>query len=248
MGNTLAGKTATKALPIILTVASTVGVAATAYMFARAGMKAERKIAHEVRTNEEYENRYPSYQETVEMTWMEYLIPTSIGIATVVCIISTNVLNMKSQATLMGAYALGERTWAKYRSNVAEMIGLDNEGIIRAETVKDVASETIVPSKIYGDGDTVYLDVFSGQMFRSDEQTIRKAQEHANERAEEEGFVSLNYFYDRIGARTTQIGELMGWSDGFPLDICLTPVQFEDGSHGFGIDYARQPFWGYHEV
>lgn len=248
MGNHLAGKTATKALPIILTVASTVGLAATAFMFARAGMKAERTIQHEVRVNEEYDDRYPSYREVAEMTWSEYLIPTSIGIATVVCIISTNVLNMKSQATLMGAYALGERTWAKYRANVAEMIGLDNESMIRAETVKDVASETVIPDKVYGEGDTLYLDVFSGQMFRSDEQTIRKAQEHANERAEEEGFVSLNYFYDRIGARTTQIGELMGWTDGFPLDIVLTPVQFEDGTNGFGIDYERQPFWGYHEV
>jgi hypothetical protein len=211
-------------------------------------MKAERKIQHEVRVNEEYEDRYPSYRETAEMTWMEYLVPTSVGIATVVCLISTNVLNMKSQATLMGAYALGERTWAKYRSKVQEMVGFDNEKIIRTEVVKDVAAETKVPSHIHGGGDTVYYDVFSGQMFRSDEATILKAQEHTNERAEEDGFATLNYFYDRIGARTTQLGELVGWSDGIPLDVVLTPVEFEDGVSGYGLDYVRYPFWGYHEV
>lgn len=247
MNNHLARK-ATKALPIILTVASTVGVVATAYLFARAGVKAERIIQHEVRTNEEFEDRYPTYRETAEMTWMEYLIPTSVGIATVVCLISTNVLNAKNQATLMGAYALGERTWAKYRHKVAEMVGVENEGVIRAETVKDVASERRVPGSIYGDGDVVYLDVFSGQLFLSDEKTIYQAMTRANERAEEEGFVTLNYFYDQIGARTTQLGELVGWSDGIPLDIVLTPVKFEDGTEGFGLDYARQPFWGYHEV
>jgi hypothetical protein len=235
-------------VPTILTVVSTIGVVATAYLFARAGMKAERKVQHEVRTNEEYVDRYPTYTEMAEYTWMEYVIPTSVGIATIVCLISANVLNMKSQATLMGAYALGERTWAKYRENVLEMIGLDNEKLIRAETVKDVASDTPVPSKLYGEGDTVYLDVFSGQMFRSDEKTIYEAMTLTNEVAEENGFVSLNFFYDRIGARTTQIGELMGWSDGIPLEVMLTPVQFEDGSNGYGLDYVRYPFWGYHEV
>lgn len=248
MSNHLAGKTAKKAVPILLTIASSVGVAATAFLFARAGMKAERKIQHEVRTNEEYENRYPTYAETAEMTWMEYVIPGSVAIATVVCVVSTNVLNLQSQATLIGAYALGERTWAKYRNQVTEMIGVDNESIIRAETVRNVASERKVPDVIHGGGDTVYLDIFSGQMFRSDEATIRKAQENANARAEEEGFVTLNYFYDQIGARTTQLGEYAGWSDGFDLDIVLTPVTFENGTEGYGLDYTRPPFWGYHEV
>lgn len=248
MGNNLVDKSTTKALPILLTIASSVGVAATAFLFARAGMKAERKIQHEVRVNEEYEDRYPSYRETAEMTWMEYLVPTSVGIATVVCLISTNVLNMKSQATLMGAYALGERTWAKYRSKVQEMVGFDNEKVIRTEVVKDVAAETKVPSHIHGGGDTVYYDVFSGQMFRSDEATILKAQENANARADEDGFVRLNYFYDQIGARTSELGEHMGWMEEHYLDITLTPVTFEDGTEGFGLDYGKYPTWGYPEV
>lgn len=247
MSNHLAGRTAKKGLPIFLTIFSSIGVAATAYLFARAGMKAERKIQHEVRVNEEYENRYPTYVETAEITWMEYLIPTSVGIATIVCLVSTNVLNMKSQATLMGAYALGERTWAKYRSKVAEMVGVDNERLIRSETVKDVAAEVKAPIDIHGEGDTIYFDVFSGQIFRSDEKTIFKAQEETNQKAEEDGFANLNYFYDRIGARTTQLGELVGWSDGIPLDIVFTEVFFEDGTRGYGLDYARYPFWGYHE-
>lgn len=252
MSNHLAGKTVKKALPIILTTLSGVGVAATAFLFARAGMKAERKIQHEVRVNEEYEDRYPTYTETINIVWPEFLIPTSVAIATTICIVSTNVLNIQNQATLMGAYALGERTWAKYRGKVAEMVGFENEGLIRAETIKDVAQETKVPNVIHGDGDTVYMEVFSGQLFRSDEETLYKAQENANERAEEVGFVSLNYFYDQIGARTTEIGEYFGWNDswghGAHVDIVLTPITFEDGTEGFGLDYVRYPSWGYHEV
>lgn len=244
----LAGRRATKALPIVLTIVSSIGVIATATLFARAGMKAERKVAREVRTNEEYENRYPTYREVAEITWMEYLIPTSVGIATIICLASTNVLNMKSQATLMGAYALGERTWAKYRDQVAEMVGFENEKIIRTEVIKDVAAETKVPSHIHGEGDTIYYDVFSGQMFRSDEVTILKAQENTNARAMEDGFVRLNYFYDQIGARTSEIGEHMGWMEEHYLDLTLTPVTFEDGTEGFGIDYGKYPTWGYPEV
>jgi hypothetical protein len=234
-------------MPTIMAIISTAGVAGTAYLFARAGMKAERAVQHETRVNEEYENRYPTYLETAEITWHEYLIPASVGVATVVCIVSSNVLNLQNQATLMGAYALGERTWAKYRNKVAEMVGFDAEGLIRQETVRDVAQTTKVAKEVDPNG-VIFMDVFSGQMFNSDEETIRKAMEHTNEKAEEDGFATLNYFYDRIGARTTQIGELMGWSDGLPLEIVLTPVTFEDGTEGFGLDYLRYPFMGYHEV
>lgn len=243
-----AARKASKHLPTVLTVISGVGLAATAYLFTRAGMKAERLMQHEVRVNEEYENRYPTYSETALITWQEYVVPASVGVATLICLASASVLNVKRQATLMGAYALGERTWAKYRNKVQEMVGFDNEKVIRSETVKDVAAERKMPSDIHGGGETVYLDVFSGQLFRSDETTIRRGQENANERAEEDGFVPLNYFYDQIGARTTMLGELVGWSDGLPLDIVLTPITFEDGTEGFGLDYARLPFWGYHEV
>ena len=247
MSSHLAEQSAKKLMPTILAVVSTAGVAGTAYLFARAGMKAERRIQHEIRVNEEYENRYPTYVETAEITWQEYLIPASVGVATVVCIVSSNILNMQNQATLMAAYALGERTWAKYRNKVAEMVGFESESVIRAETVKDVAKETPVTKSVDPNGQ-MFMDVFSGQMFNSDEETIRKAQEQTNQKAEEDGFVSLNYFYDRIGARTTMLGEFMGWADGFPLDIILTPVWFEDGTEGFGLDYARPPFMGYHEV
>lgn len=251
MGTNLAGnaaKNASKFMPTLLTVVSGVGLAGTAFLFARAGMKAERRIQHEVRVNEEYEDRYPSYKETAYIVWPEYLIPASVGVATLVCLVSTNVLNARNQATLMGAYALGERTWAKYRGKVADVIGFDNEQMIRTEVVRESAAETKVPSVIHGDGDTVYYDVFSGQMFRSDEATLLKAQENTNAIADEDGFVRLNYFYDQIGARTSEIGEHMGWMDGHYLDIVLTPVTFEDGTEGFGIDYSKYPTWGYPEV
>jgi hypothetical protein len=236
--------------PTILTVLAGVGTVATAVLFARAGMQAERAVQHEVRVNEVYEHRYPTYTETAGITWHYYLIPSSIAIATGVSFICANALNQNRQAALIGAYAIAERTWAQYRDKVQEMAGVHGESIIRTETVKDMAQNTVVDPRFFGrehDGD-LYLDIFSGQQFISDEQSIRKAMDDTNEKCEEDGFASLNYFHDRIGARTTQLGEIMGWSDGFPLDIIITEIQFEDGTKGFALDYARLPFMGYHEV
>lgn len=253
MGSNLAGDVAKKTsrhIPTLLTALSGVGLAATAVLFARAGIKAERRVQHEVRVNEEYEDRYPTYSETAFLVWPEYLIPTSVGVATLVCLISTNVLNVKNQATLMGMYALSERTWAKYRNKVAEMIGVENEQTVRTEVIKDVAAENKVGNDVQGEGDTIYMDVFSGQIFRSTEEKIDRGLEKAWQRAHEDGFVSLNYLYDQIGARTTEMGEYFGWDDGFghgaSLDITLTPVTFEDGTEGFGLDYKKTPVWGYH--
>jgi len=234
--------------PTILTVVSTIGVGATAFLFARAGMKAERAIQYEVRTNEEFEDRYPTYTEQAEYTWYYYVIPTSIAIATVTAVVCANALNQNRQAALIGAYALAERTVSKYRGQISDLVGYDAATEVREDIIRDVAKETVINPDVFAKDGTVYLDVFSGQQFISDEPTIRKAMDHTNEKCEEDGFVSLNYFYDRIGARTTQLGEILGWSDGFPLDIILTEIKFEDGSEGFGLDYARMPFMGYHEI
>lgn len=229
-------------MPTILTALSVAGVAATAYLFHRAG----KQSTHDL------ENEAPDlrWDDKLLITWPNYLIPTSVGIATVVCMVSANVLNTQRQATLIGAYALAERTIAKYRGKVTEMLGVANEGVIREQVVKDVASETVVNPDVFArksDGQ-LYLDVFSGQQFFSDEESIHKAMDETNEKCEEDGFASLNYFYDRIGARTTQLGEILGWSDGLPLEVLLTPIVFEDGTAGFGLDYKRMPFMGYHEV
>lgn len=228
-------------MPTLLTALSVAGVVATAYLFQKAGKQSTKDL--------ESEDPEMRWDEKFMVVWPNYLIPTSIGIATVVCMISANVLNTQRQATLIGAYALAERTIAKYRGKVAEMLGLDNERVIREQIVKDVAKETVVSPEVYGTGEgVVYLDVFSGQQFFSDDEAIRRAMDDTNAKCEEDGFASMNYFYDRIGARTTQLGELLGWSDGLPLEVVLTPVVFENGTEGFGLDYVRMPFMGYHEV
>jgi hypothetical protein len=241
-------------MPTILTALSVAGLAATAFMFHQAGVKSGKHLIDRNLRNTDvtgqyrYEDREYPAAERIQDNWPNYLIPTSIGIATVVCLVSTNVLNTKRQATLMAAYALGERTWSKYKDKVAELMGEEAESTVRSEVIKDMATSTSTGTIIHGDGDTVYLDSYTGQLFRSDEATILKAQEQTCEKAEEDGFVKLNYFFDRVGANMSDLGENVGWSDGFLPDITFTEVFFEDGTRGLGIDYGRVPFWGYHEV
>jgi hypothetical protein len=234
--------------PTILTVFSTAGVAATAYLFHRAGVKAERAVISEQFTNEIYEDYPMGVENRIQLTWHYYVIPLSVGIATVTCLISANVLNTQRQATLMGAYALAERTVAKYRDKVLEMVGADGEQVIREDIVRDVAAETPAAKVPLGAEGTLFLDIFSGQQFVSSEDDIVLAQQHVNELCETEGFASLNYFYDAIGARTTELGELVGWTDAFPMEVILSPITFEDGTKGYGLDYRRMPSMGYSEL
>lgn len=229
--------------PTILTVVAAGGVAATAYLFHQAGAKTaswrhEQEAARDIPV---------SLDETIQEKWYEYLVPTSIAAATIVCLASANVLNVRRQATLMGAVALVQQTLNRYQEKIREQVGGDVEHLLREEVIRDVAREHFPEVDPNAKGN-LFLDVFSGQQFYSDEQTIREAMDATNARCEEEGFASLNYFYDRCGGRTTQLGELMGWSDGFPLDIILTPVTFEDGTQGYGLDYVRMPSLGYFEV
>lgn len=242
------GKELNRHAPLILTGLGTAGIAATAYFFNRAGFRsAERIIHHEIMMGET--STQP--KEVVQLTWRNYILPTSIGMFTVACIITASAISTKRQTALLGAVALSERALSLYREKMEENLTPEVEKKVREQLAVDAIENTPLPDDGLVDipmNREIFLDKFTGQYFGSDVDIVREAMTKINEKTIEEGYASMNDFFALIGARRTDIGVIMGWTEDRMLDIDLFPLETKDGRPCIVIDYRRQPVMEYHRV
>lgn len=240
------GNVSKKHAPTILTALGVIGVGATSYLSARAGYRS----AEEIIRREVLGDHLLDAKEKVQVTWKNYIPPVSTGFATLAFLISSNVISVKRQAALIGAYALSERFLNVYKDKMIEVMGVDAEQQARAEIIRDQAQVT--STEKFGEipvDKSIFLDSLSGQYFLSDLEIIRKAMNDTNQKVIQEGYASMNYFYSLIGARRTQIGEVIGWNSDRLMDIVITHgLKTEDGEPCTGLDYNEMPTMEYHRV
>lgn len=241
------GKGINRHSPTILTVLAGAGIIVTAYLSAKAGYKS----AVEITTTELIEKRDLEPKEKLALVWKNYIPPLSIGMATLACVISSNVISVKRQTALVGAYAVSERVISAYKEKMIEQLGSEKAEEAQAEIVKETAEATSTNGEFTDipEHQSLFLDSLSGQYFVSDIHTVRKAMNDVNQKCIQEGYASMNYFYSLIGARRTQIGEVIGWNVDRMLDLVITEnLATEDGKICTGLDYRRQPTMEYHRV
>lgn len=240
------GKELNRHAPTILTTLGVVGVAATAYLTAKATTRAIREIDAEFNTGEP-----APAKKVVAISWRYYVPAVSMGLATGACVIAANTISVKRQTALIGAYALSERALSAYREKMENEIGAAPERYTRGKIAQDaiennpLADDELVDIPLNKD---IFLDKFTGQYFGSDVETVREAMTEVNRKTLDEGYASMNYFFSLIGARRTDIGEVMGWTEDRMLDIDLFPLETKDGRVCIVIDYRRQPVMEYHRV
>ena len=104
---------------IILTVLGGAGVVATAVTAVKATPKAIKLI--EVYEEQKGENL--TMLEKVKVAGPNYIPAILIGVGTITCIFGANVLNKRTQASLMSAYALIDNSYKEYKKKVTELYG-----------------------------------------------------------------------------------------------------------------------------
>ena len=242
------GKELQRHAPTILTALGVAGVGATAVLANRAGYKsAENIVQHEAYYGE---SDPLTPRRKLEMIWRNYIPTVSMALATTAFIIASNTISVKRQSALIGAYALSERAISAYRDHAEEQLGKGPETKMREQQAqKEIDANPIedglVDIPINKD---IFLDKFTGQYFGSDLDTVKDALTEVNRKTLDEGYASMNYFFSLIGARRTDIGEIMGWTEDRMLDIDIFPLKTKDGRDCMVIDYRRQPIMEYHRV
>ena len=217
-------------VPTILSGLSIVGLIATTALAIKATPKAQKKIDKEIdRKNREalqlaikneQENlsqiRKLEPVETIKLVWRDYIPTIVVGLVTTVCIISTNVINQKSQARLMSAYGLLDQSYKKYRSAADRVFGDGADEKIISEVAKNQYISADGFAIYDGEDDSsekvLFYDSYSNRYFHATMAAVINAQYHINRNLTLRGDVSVNEFYKFLGIKGVDGGEEIGWN------------------------------------
>lgn len=182
--------------------------------------------------------------ETVKLVWKFY-IPTAVStVVSISSILGASYLSNRNSAALATMVSVSEAGAKLYREKVVETIGEKKEKQVRDEVAKENLRQTVNSGNkvvVIGTGDVLCFDQLSRQVFKSDMQTIRAAQNDFNRDMLDEMYLSLNRWYDMLDLKHIEYGDNVGWSKdrGF-LDLEFTS-ELIDGVPYLVLDLNNQP-------
>lgn len=191
-----------------------------------------------------------SKTEVIKLCWKFYVPSGTLAIMSIGCLVGSSVLSDKKQAALAAAYSLSESALRDYKNKVISQIGPEEEKKIRESIIKDKVSKIndIDESEIIytGQGDVICYDHWSDRLFRSDKESIRKAENDINRDLLSDGFVSLNDFYYYLNLRPTKAGDILGWDTRAEnISIEYTSILSPKGIPCLAISFVNFPYQGY---
>lgn len=196
-----------KNAPTILSCIGVVGVVATTVM----AVKATPKALSLIENAEEEKGEKLSKWEKINVAGPVYIPSVITGVATAACILGSNVISKRQQATLMSAYALLDSSYKEYRKKTDELYGEDVGKQIRGEIAKD--KYTGDESSLDNDKE-LYYDFYSGRYFESTPEAVLWAEYETNRSMFVNYAVGLNEFYELVGLEPLPEYESLGWSCG----------------------------------
>lgn len=228
----------------ILTVATAAGMITTTILAVKATPKALELIKAEedtrkiTKTTTLYANNQPYTTEVVEeapkltpleivkVAWKPYVPAIAMGILTLTCLFGMNYLNRKTQASLISAYAVLEKSYRQYREKCIEMYNTDTDIDIKQKIAKSNFYKNIEVE----DGKELFFDYTSMQYFESTMDEVKEALDTINETLSDSGFVYLNDFYELLGIPLVDYGYNLGWfSDIGTLKLDYEKTELDDG-------------------
>lgn len=241
--------------PAILTSIAVTGTLTTAVLAGKASFKAAALIAEAeselVPVGEEaIDRRGPlENKEKFELVWTLYIPTVGACLTTVMSIIAVNQIGSRRTAAMAAAYSVTEKAFGEYREKVVTKLGEKKEQAVRDEIAQDrVDANPPTPQQLIMVGDTEVLcyDQFSGRYFNSTMETIKQGQNDINFQIINEGYASLNDFYEAIGLEHLNVGDEFGWSTEKRLEVKISTVLSKDSRPCIAVDYYTSPFKDYY--
>ncbi len=206
-----------RAAPYILAGLSAIGVFATAFLSAKATVKAVDVVK---------KKELKEKEDIFKATWKFY-IPTALTtLATAACIIGGCTLSKKQQASILSAYALLNRNYKQYIDKVKELYGEEGHKkiieSIAAEKAKDIPNKQnpyidesffdFEPAMDDEEVQHLFYDSWAERYFTASMARVLKAEIRLNERVAHGLFVSVNDFYEYIGIEPLTGCDEIGWT------------------------------------
>lgn len=236
----------------ILTCIGAVGVVATTVSAVRVTPKAVKLL--EKATDEKGEEL--TKLEIISVAGPVYIPSLAIGISTIACIFSANVMNKRQQAALVSAYSMLDQSYKRYRKAANSVYGDDADSKIKAEIAKDMyisADGYYIhdPDMNSTSENCLFYDSYSQRYFESTMPAVLNAQYHLNRNFALRGYVTLNEYYEFLGIEKIDGGDELGWGfnlieDGIMwIDFGNHHITMDDGLECCIIDMMFDPTLNY---
>ena len=237
----------------VLTFIGAAGVVATAVTTAKQTPKALRLLKEA--SDEKGEEL--TFAEKATAMLPAYLPAIMTGSATILCIFGANILNKRSQASLVSAYGLLDQRFKDYQKKLIELYGQDAHEKIITELAAEKAENRYISSSYLGcKSCALYLDEnvgkpvlfyepVSDRYFEATVEQVMNAEYHLNRNFALAGAALLNEFYDFIGIEERPELDEMGWAptdEGeFWIEFNHVPKDLPDGRRCYIIDMPFEP-------
>ena len=231
----------------ILGILSSVGVIGTSVLVGYGTVKAYKK--HEI--FKETHDRNPTKKEIFIFSVKDFLPAALAGTGTIICILGGTTFNKQTQASIVSAYGLLDRSYKAYRKKIAEKYGKEADIDIYNSIAREYHNVSI-PHDESGPGQLLFYDEYSDRWFRRTMLEIADAEYHFNRNLALRGYANLNELYKFLGLEPTEYGEHVGWNlylgetdygyqwVDFEHQYCEEPVD-EPDSPSFYVLYILQP-------
>lgn len=227
----------------ILTCVGAAGVVATTVTAVKATPKALTLLEKAKQEKGEELTKF----ETVKIAGPAYIPSIVLGVSTLACIFGANVLNQRSQASLISGYALVGSAYKDYRKKVDELYGAEAGAQVRAGIAKDKYEEN--PIEVHGDN-RLYYDFYSGQYFEASPAFVKNAEYELNRKLMMDDCAYLNEWYYLLDLEPLEHGLNFGWSTCANSDMYWqTWVDFhhekvfmDDGLECIIISFSQEPY------
>ena len=174
------------------------------------------------------------------MIYAKIYAPPAIAIlATGACIVGAHSISVKRESSLLLAYEGTRQMYDRYRATVQDRLGPEEKEIANkaASMAEPVPRETI----IYGEGDCLFYDAYSGRYFKSTVNKIDRVVNELNYTLLREMCVSLNEFYAGIGLEGISLGDQLGWNEQRQIEVHYGSRVTEEGRACIVLDFVIEP-------
>lgn len=242
----------------ILTFLGGAGVIATSLMTAKAVPKA-MKLVNEA---EQEKGEELTKWEIIQVAGPTYIPSILTGASTLVCIFGANHLNKHTQASLTSAYALLDQTFKRYRKEIVDLYGEEEDEEIMTTITIEKADETYIHANYLGTScdlsvedqsseHKLFYEGYSNRFFESTIEQVMAAEYHTNRNYVLRGYAVLNELYEFLGLEDTEEGSVLGWApldDGmYWLDFNHKKAELKDGTEFYIIQMPFAPSVDYDE-
>lgn len=254
MNTAIIGRALRKAAPTIVTIATALGVCATAYFSAKAGVEGKMAI-------EDEEKKQGRELDTIEKikAVAPKVVPAAVALtATLSSVMVGRIVDKRLRTEALAIYATTYKTleqkYKNYQEATKRICGDDvHVKILQEANIKE-AEETYVHGECFGvivDGPfnmdeelRTFFDSYSGQYFKASIGQVVRAELHVNRNFALAGEVCVKDWYDFLGIEPPPNAEDLWWAYGDDvmfIDFVHTKAETDDGFECGIIEFAWDP-------